>query len=145
MADNIRRPVPISFVGCCPFFLVILVSLVCCMAFARGWWRLIEWLYGIVKVFIAGLCPVFTEHKPTCCDTILVTLVCNWGLWLVKLAHWTSLCDYKEVHRWFLFWKHNWLLPSFMGCDEIQDLRCGKLRPSVTSAGANQTACFKSF
>ena len=79
MADNIRRPVPISFVGCCPFFLVILVSLVCCMAFARGWWRLIEWLYGIVKVFIAGLCPVFTEHKPTCCDTILVTLVCNWG------------------------------------------------------------------
>ena len=62
-----------------PFFLVILVSLFYCMAFDRGRWRFIEWLYVIIKVFIIGLCPVFTEHKPTCCDIILVTLVCFWG------------------------------------------------------------------
>ena len=137
---------PITFVACCPS-LVILVSLVCCMAFARGRWRLIEWLYVIafVKVFTTGLSPVFTGHKPACCDIILVTLVCFWGpdwwRWpieplyvIIRSSSLIPVLKAKLVAAIFYRVRRN---PR----PQMRQTH----HPSVTSADSNQTACFKSF
>ena len=63
-------------------------GLVCSLAFGGRWRWLIDWLYVIVKVFIAGFCSVITEHTPTCRDLIFCRLslsailatVCCWSI-----------------------------------------------------------------